>query len=98
MPINLILADAVRMFGNFFVYILLARVIMTWLPFNPDGIMGTIFRILSAFTEPIVSPIRRLIQRSPLGGPGMMIDFSPLLAFLAVRVITSMLEQFLRNM
>ena len=95
---NLILADAVMMFGNFLVIILMVRVIMTWIPFNPDGLGGKIFSILSAFTEPFVSPIRKLIQRSPLGGPGMMIDFSPMLAFLAIRLITSLLASFLRNM
>ena len=95
---NIILADAVRMFGDFLVVILMIRVIMTWIPFNPDGIMGKIFRVLSAFTEPFVSPIRRLIQRSPLGGPGMMIDFSPMLAFLAIRFLTIFLSDILRNM
>jgi YggT family protein len=86
------------MFGDFFIVLLLVRVIMTWIPFNPDGLGGKIFTILSAFTEPVVSPIRRLIQRSPLGGPGMMIDFSPMLAFLAIRLITSFLSNFLRTM
>ena len=95
---NIVLSDAVLWFGNFFVMMLMVRVLMTWIPFNPDGIMGKIFAILSAFTEPIVSPIRRLIQRSPLGGPGMMIDFSPILAFLAIRLITNILYNFLRNM
>lgn len=95
---NFILADALLMFRQFFVIILMARIIMSWIPFNPDGIMGTIFRILSAFTEPIVGPIRRLIQRSPLGGPGMMLDFSPMLAFLAIQIITTVLVNFLRSM
>ena len=95
---NIILSDAVRMFGDFFIVLLFVRVIMTWIPFNPDGLGGKIFAILSAFTEPVISPIRRLIQRSPLGGPGMMIDFSPMLAFLAIRFITSVLADILRNM
>ncbi|MDR2183058.1 MAG: YggT family protein [Clostridiales bacterium] len=95
---NIILAEAVWNFGNFLVVILMIRVIMSWIPFNPDGVLGKIFGILSAFTEPFVSPIRRLIQRSPLGGPGMMIDFSPMLAFLAIRLITTLLANFLRNM
>ena len=94
----MILADAVEMFGFFLVTILFVRVLMTWMRFNPDGLGGKIFNILSVLTEPIVSPIRRLIQRSPLGGPGMMIDFSPMLAFLAIRLLTSILANFLRNM
>ena len=92
-----ILADAIEMFGNLFVILLFMRVLMTWMRFNPDGMGGKIFYILSMFTEPVVSPIRRLIQRSPLGGPGMMIDFSPMLAFLAIRLLTSLLADFLRN-
>jgi YggT family protein len=95
---NFAIANAVEWLGNLLVILLLARVIMSWIPFSRDGVMGKIFGVLSAFTEPIISPIRRLIQRSPLGGGGMMIDFSPMLAFLAIRLITSLLANFLRTM
>ena len=95
---NLVLAYAVSWFGNFFIALLVARALMTWIPFNPSGMGGKLFAVLSALTEPIVSPVRRIVQRSPLGGPGMMLDFSPMLTMLAIYVITTSLSNFLRTM
>ena len=92
---NIAIAQALIWFGEFFTWMIIIRAVMSWLPIRRDGIFGTIFGLVSAFTEPIVSPIRRLIQRSPLGGGGMMIDFSPMLAFLVIRVLTSVLVNFL---
>jgi len=95
---NIVIADAVIMFGNFLWFLLMARVVMSWINFDRDGIFGKIYNIVFGITEPLVSPIRKLIQRSPLGGGGMMLDFSPILAFILIRLITNLLADFLRNM
>jgi len=93
---NIALAYAVHWFGNLFVAVLMIRVLMTWLPFDRNGFVGKIHFLLTAFTEPIVYPFRWLVQRSPLGGG--MIDFSPMLAFLAVRLVTINLSNFLLSL
>ena len=95
---NLVIADAIMMLGNFLIIMIFARVIMSWIPFDRDGFGGKIYGFASLFTEPIISPIRKLIQRSPLGGGGMMIDFSPMLAFFAIRMVTFLLADFLRGL
>ncbi|MCL2377372.1 MAG: YggT family protein [Defluviitaleaceae bacterium] len=95
---NLVMAEAVEMFGTFLWFLLMARVIMSWMVRGQDGALGKIYNIVLIFSEPLVAPIRKLIQRSPLGGGGMMVDFSPLLAFIAIRVITNLLADFLRNL
>ena len=51
---------------------------MSWFPMA----RGRLFILLYNVTEPVFLPIRRLVQRSPLGGPGSFIDFAPLFAFL----------------
>jgi YggT family protein len=59
-------------------FILLARVLITWFqvdPYNP------IVRILYQLTEPLLAPIRRLLPQT-----GMM-DFSPIVAFIAITVV-----------
>ena len=59
-------------------FILLARVLITWFqvdPYNP------IIRILFQLTEPLLAPIRRLLPQT-----GMM-DFSPIVAFIAITVV-----------
>ncbi len=63
--------------------ILLARVLMTWLP-NLDY-HNPIVRFLMAATEPVLAPIRRLLPNT--GG----IDFSPLIVFLAIYLLMQLL-------
>jgi len=95
---NLVIADAVVMLGNFLWFLLMARVVMSWINFGRDGIFGKIYNIVFVFTEPLTLPIRKLILRSPLGEGGMMLDFSPILAFIAIGEIANLLADFLRNM
>lgn len=53
-------------------YVILARVLMSWFNPNPHNpIVDAIYRL----TEPVLSPIRRLLP--PMGG----FDLSPLVVF-----------------
>jgi len=72
-------------------FILLARVLTSWFqvdPYNPA------IRILYQLTEPLLAPIRRLLPQT-----GMM-DFSPIVAFVVIRlvemVVLSLLYSVLR--
>lgn len=59
--------------------ILLARVLMSWLPnLNPGN---PIVRFLYQVTEPVLAPIRSALP--PMGG----IDLSPLVVFLGISVL-----------
>jgi YggT family protein len=64
-------------------FILLARVLMTWLP-NLDY-SNPIVRFLYQATEPVLKPIREVLP--PMQG----IDLSPLVVFVAITIITSIL-------
>ena len=86
-----VIAEAIRMFSNFLWAMFLVRVILSWTPISRSSI---IFTIVNGVTEPFVKPIRLLIQRSPLGGPGMMLDFSVMIAFILIRIITPILMNF----
>lgn len=66
-------------------WLILVRALISWVspdPYNP------IVRFLYQVTEPILEPIRRFL---PMSG----IDFSPLVAFLAIFVLRSFLVQTL---
>ena len=53
-------------------YVMLARVLMSWFNPNPNNpIVDAIYRL----TEPVLSPIRRMLP--PMGG----FDLSPLVVF-----------------
>jgi YggT family protein len=67
----------------FFELILLARVLLSWFP-NVDR-SNPIIRFIFEITEPILRPIRELMPQ------GMMIDFSPLIVFLIIQVLRTLL-------
>ena len=73
--------SAVQYFALFLRFLILARVIMSWLPNMRGGAVGQFLFVLS---EPILGPVRKLLQKTPLGGPGMMIDFAPIASFLVI--------------
>lgn len=64
--------------------ILLARVLMTWMP-NLDY-SNPIARFLYQATEPVLAPIRSALP--PMGG----IDLSPLVVFLGISVLMRFLS------
>ena len=59
--------------------VLIARTLASWLP--PQHRENEVCRFLSAATEPVLAPLRRLLP--PFGG----LDFSPLLVLLVLEVI-----------
>lgn len=83
MSIAEILASAVSIFFNLLFFAILVRCIISWLPLSRNNFL---VRIVYALTEPILGPIRRLIEKSPLGG-GMMIDFSPVIAYFILQFV-----------
>ena len=90
----MILIDSVRMFAMFLQILVIARIILSW--FAMQGGAGAITRFVFSITEPVLAPIRYALSRSPLGGSGMMMfDFSPLIFFLILRVVESLLVSIL---
>ena len=65
---------------------ILARVILSWLRFDPYHPVST---FLHQMTEPILAPIRRLLP------PTGMIDFSPLVALLLLQVVQIVIREII---
>ncbi|MDQ6909846.1 MAG: YggT family protein [Actinomycetota bacterium] len=68
-------------------FVLVARIIFSWIPVSSESVMATIQGLVFALTEPILGPLRRVIP--PIGGGGMAFDLSPLIVFLALSLITN---------
>jgi YggT family protein len=66
-------------------YSIFARVIVSWLPISREN---QLIKLLYQVTEPILAPIRTIIQKSAFG-KNMMFDFSPIIAFLLLGVLRS---------
>ncbi len=56
---------------------------------------NTFTNIIHSITEPVLKPFRSLINNSAIGGPGMRIDFSPVLAVLFLSVAKNLIINFL---
>ena len=60
-------------------FLLLARIIMSWIPL-PDGpAINGVVRFIHDVTEPVLGLFRGLLPVANLGGMGF--DFSPMIAF-----------------
>ena len=68
-------------------FLMLARAIISWLPFEEDH---PLVNFLVAVTEPVIMPVRAVIERLGLF-EGMPIDMSFLITFM----LLSILEMFL---
>jgi YggT family protein len=70
-----------------YLWIIIIRAVLSWV--NPDP-YNPIVRIINQITEPVLSPLRRLI---PLRGMG--IDFSPVIVLILIIFLQSFLVQSL---
>lgn len=61
--------------------LILARVLLSWFPINPNGPMGQVLRWIYAATEPVLGPVRRSM---PALGP---LDLSPLVVLLFLNIV-----------
>ncbi|AQS58333.1 YggT family protein [Desulforamulus ferrireducens] len=73
----------------FWVYemMLLARILLSWFPHNP---YNPVVRFLYETTDPYLNIFRRVIP--PLG----MVDISPIVAFLVLRMIQNLIFSLVR--
>jgi YggT family protein len=58
-----------------------ARVILSWFPLRPGTAMASVYRVLIDVTEPLFSPLRRIMP--PMG----MLDLTPFIVSLIVIVV-----------
>lgn len=74
----------INLFAFVFNIILLARVVWSWFNPSPEGGLGA---LLFDLTEPVLAPVRAILPKS------QMIDFSPLVVFIALQLITELVNR-----
>lgn len=79
----------VQLLFDLYIIVLLARVLLTWVPIDPGN---PIVNLIHQLTEPLLAPIRRLLPQT--GG----IDFSPMVAFFVVLVTEQIVLMLLRSL
>ena len=81
-----LLIKTISMLFSLINFILLIRIILSWLPIGRNAITN----LLYSLTEPLLAPIRNLLNKSPIS-EGLMIDFSPIILV----IILSFIERIL---
>ncbi len=84
---ELILIKAIELLCNIITALIFVRILLSYLPIEKSGQFST---ILFNLTEPILGPIRALVEKSSMGS-GMMLDFSPIIAWFLISVVKELL-------
>lgn len=74
---HIFLLNLVDLFFTIYIFMMFGYILMSWVPNLRESAIG---EMIGKFVEPILTPFRRIIP--PVG----MIDFSPIVAFLALRL------------
>lgn len=69
---------------DFYELLILAECILSWVPMR-EGALRDIYEAICQLTEPFVGIFRRLVPG--VGGGGVRVDFSPMIAIIALDVI-----------
>ncbi len=87
-----ILGRIVTIFFSFLNLSIFVVCLLSWIP----GLRNSpLYSIFSQITEPILYPVRRLFNNSPIGGSG--VDFSPIIALIFLSIVENILLGFIRN-
>ncbi len=82
-----LLIQALNIFFDLLEKLIFIRIILSWLPI---GYNNPIMQLLYNLTEPILGPVRNMVDKSPIGG-GMGLDFSPIFALILLSLIQMLL-------
>lgn len=83
---QILLYNAINTFFRLLEWLIFIRIILSWLPIGRNPVT----QILYSLTEPVLGPVRAMVDKSPLGG-GMAIDFSPIIALFLLSLIQRLL-------
>jgi YggT family protein len=68
-----------------YVFVILARVIFSWIRVTPGTPVASIYSVIYNLTEPVLGPLRRAIPPMRMGAAA--IDLSPLIIIIGVQLI-----------
>jgi YggT family protein len=77
-----------------YIWVVIIRVLISWVQPNPSNV---IVQTLSALTDPLLDPIRRSLWRM-MGYRGMMIDVSPIILIVTIYFLDHFLVGVLQDL
>ena len=77
--------DLACMALQIFLIFIIARVLLSWFRFDPNGIMATVTGFIYVVTDFAIQPLRRVLPAPRIGA--VSFDFSALIVILAVQLL-----------
>jgi len=74
---------------NIYLLVMLAALILSWVPLQPGSAMASVYSVLWNLTNPVLAPIRSVLPDLRAGG--MSIDLSPVVAFLGITILQNII-------
>jgi YggT family protein len=68
-----------------YLYVLFARILLSWFPVTPGGGLASVVGVLHSLTEPVLGPLRRAIPPVRFGAAA--IDLSPLIVLIGLQLL-----------
>jgi YggT family protein len=69
-----------------YIIAIIGRIVLSYFPLQPGGVMAQVFSVLYTITEPVLGPARRIIP--PLG----MFDLSPIVVIFALQIVSGVIR------
>lgn len=74
---------------NIFLFFLIVRVVLSYIPSPPGSSLAPIARFFEAVTEPVLRPVRKVVP--PLRAGGAVIDLSPIIVWIVILIISRLI-------
>jgi YggT family protein len=74
---------------NIFLFVLVVRVVLSYIPAQPGSALSAITRFFEAITEPVLRPVRHFVP--PLRMGGAAVDLSPIIVWVVILIVRSLL-------
>ena len=84
--------QTICMLLEIYAWIIFIYVILSWFP-HDKGFMAKLYDTLGMICEPYLKLFRKIIP--PVRGQGAAIDFSPIVAFIALQLVEMLLRRLL---
>ena len=84
-----LLSNALNVFFQVLYIVIFVRIILSWVSMG-RGIPG-VSEAISAITDPLLVPVRNMIQASPISG-GYMFDFTAIISLFILNILNTALQ------
>ncbi len=74
---------------NLFLFVLVVRVVLSYIPASPGSALVPITRFFEMITEPVLRPVRHFVP--PLRVGGAAVDLSPIIVWVLILILSRLL-------